>query len=135
MYLNDLYSKYDWFSSLEEKNNKIIFYVKYMNSDVLNIPDFFENKQVLVHFDKSKDVKKENFINYYNFDAELNEKLTALKVEFGSSVVENIFYEIHDGENKITFLSDLFPKLTEKMKLLYNEYGFSQIHNFFDYES
>lgn len=132
--IKDNYCKYDWFSDVESTDNKVIFYVKYMNSQVFaTVPDSFDKKNVLIHFIHSKNVKKDNFITTYQSNNELlHVKLKSLINEFGDSVTEYVFYEVHDGPHKITFVAETLPKLEEQMHKLYDEYGFDVIHDFFE---
>lgn len=132
--IKDNYCKYDWFSDVESTDKQVVFYVKYMNSQVFTlVPDSVDKKNVLIHFIHSKNVKKDNFITTYQFNDELlNVKLKSLIEEFGDSVTEYVFYEIHDGSNKITFVAEQIPKLKEHMQKLYDEYGFDIIHDFFE---
>lgn len=137
--------KNDWYSSIDLDNNRFIVYVHYMGLSVFKkIPQVYDGKQVLVHFESSKlltnkyhtDLSKlgdqssqEDEMNSLNF---LNETLDDLEDKYDSNVLEHIFFEVHDKENAITNLSSKYPEARTTLEKLYHSYGFDMIYNYLE---
>ncbi len=129
----------EWFDSVTICKDKIIIYTKFMNAEVFStIPDSYKDKRIFLNFAASKNLTKEKFIEtiVLTKEIELDKdklifNLKNLSNEFGANLVETIFYEIHDGDNRITNLSDKYPFLKEKLQNLYDEYGFDIIYGEF----
>jgi hypothetical protein len=64
--------------------------------------------------------------------ATLCHALDKLEKEVGSNILQDIFYEIHDGSNAVTSLGSRYPDVQASMKRLYDEYGFDTIYNELD---
>jgi hypothetical protein len=47
---------------------------------------------------------------------------------YDKNLLENIFYEVHDGKNSITEYSAMVPQLREEMEKLYHIYGFDVLY-------
>jgi hypothetical protein len=137
--LFDTIKNKEWFDSVTICKDKVIVYTKFMNSEVFSsVPDSHEGKRILLNFAASKNLTKENFIEtiVLTKEIELDKdklifNLKNLSNEFGANLVETIFYEIHDGDNRITNLSEKYPFLKEKLQNLYDEYGFDIIYGEF----
>jgi hypothetical protein len=63
---------------------------------------------------------------------ELINELNRLEKICGSNALQDIFYEIHDGKNAVTNLSERFGLVTESLRRLYDEYGFDVIYEELD---
>lgn len=114
---------------------------------------------VLCHFAASKNIKKElyahkgfkpkesvpfleeavdddlEFIEEPNTPLDLRElvaELDRLEKMSGSNIMQDIFYEVHDGENAVTNLSSKFPDVRCGMEKLYDQYGFDLIYDNMD---
>lgn len=144
--LTGLFFEKDWFCEVGvDTSNRYIVYVKYMNMDTMTtIPDQMLGKQVLVHFISSKPVPappkltlvppfKEDAHDAFPTDVSfLANELDRLEHICDSRVMQHIFYEIHDGKNAVTDLSERFASVRESMERLYNEYGFDVLYEELD---
>jgi len=127
-----------------------------------DIPRQIEGVNVLVHFAGSKNIKKElyahkgfkpkevfvseavedlgtsddvEFIEEPNTPLDLRElvaELDRLEKMSGSNIMQDIFYEVHDGINAVTNLSSKFPDVRRGMDKLYHQYGFDLIYENMD---
>lgn len=151
----------DWFHSIvKDKSNRLIVYVKYMCDETTNdIPRKIGGLQVLCHFASSKNISKElfahkgfkvkekapaaevvdlddvEFIEEPNTPLDLREltkELDRLEKMSGSNIMQDIFYEVHDGVNAVTNLSSKFPDVRQGMENLYQQYGFDLIYENMD---
>ncbi len=149
-YIDQIKEK-DWFSGsgTDEFGRKVI-YVKEMNFSLLSeIPSYINGEQILCHYDVSKNLSSEKYINdvtNYNYSvvefeavsgktndkySELYIELDGLIAESNKNILEDILYEIHDGEsNAITNLSAMFPKIRKSLENLYNYFSFEKIHQY-----
>lgn len=59
---------------------------------------------------------------------DLCKELDKIERQVGSNIMQDIFYEIHDGKNAVTNLSAKYPEARSSMEKLYNEYGFDVIY-------
>lgn len=62
----------------------------------------------------------------------LTDELDYLEKQCGSNVLQDIFYETHDGKNAVTNLRARFPEVYQAMLNLYKEYGFNVIYEELD---
>jgi hypothetical protein len=62
----------------------------------------------------------------------LTNELDRLEKQCGSNILQDIFYETHDGNNAVTNLGDRYPEVKVSMQKLYNKYGFDTIYNELD---
>jgi hypothetical protein len=62
----------------------------------------------------------------------LVEELERLEKRCGSTVLQDIFYEVHDGANSVTDQSSRFPEVKASLDKLYLQYGFDVIYNELD---
>lgn len=127
-----------------------------------DIPRQIDGVNVLVHFAGSKNIKKElyahkgykpkevfvseavedlgdsddiDFIEEPNTPLDLREligELVRLEKMSGSNIMQDIFYEVHDGVNAVTNLSSKFPEVRQGMEKLYHQYGFDLIYENMD---
>lgn len=142
---------FDWFHSIGvDPYGRHVVYVQYMNIDTLTtVPDYCDGKQVLIHFAASLTSKADDFkVNVSPAKPQL-ETWIAPELPTGDlpvldlSEIEDLlktgpitkpalidmFYEIHDGDDAVTFVSESFPKEREKLEALYNTYGFDVLHD------
>jgi hypothetical protein len=120
------FKDFDWFSDITIESGRVIIYVYWMSGDTLSmLPDKLAGMQVLVHY--SSNVKLDNLdINL------LIKELDRLEKICGSNPLQDIFYEIHDGDNCVTNLSIKYPDVSSSMRRLYDEYGFDVIYEELD---
>jgi hypothetical protein len=62
----------------------------------------------------------------------LARELDRLERICGSNILQDIFYEIHDGKNAVTNLSARYTDVRDSLKELYEEYGFDVIYEEMD---
>jgi hypothetical protein len=158
--LHDRLVNKDWFHSVGlDKYKRIVVYVKYMCDETTNdIPREINGVRVLCHFADSKNINPElfshkgvkskvvaplpeldnedvEFIEEPNTPLDLRElvsELDRLEKMSGSNIMQDIFYEVHDGANAVTNLSSKFPDVRRGMETLYNQYGFDLIYENMD---
>lgn len=164
--LIELYNQYkgkDWFYDTGyDQFGRPVVYVNYECHETLHdLPDKFQNKQLLVHFAASVKAQASDFFvspktdNPHLFrsvlddldhitsseDEErelelsvsvLTDELDSLEKICGSNILGEIFYEVHDGHNAVTNLSAKFPNIRERMQKLYDKYGFDIIYEEID---
>lgn len=63
---------------------------------------------------------------------ELISELDRLEKVCGSNIMQDIFYEVHDGANAVTNLSSKFPDVRHCMDNLYQQFGFDLIYENMD---
>jgi hypothetical protein len=127
-----------------------------------DIPDYVGAQQVLVHFASSKTATREQFVNDKSVrklssatlppvlelvvddeiedltnEAELDKEDLILELDrlegiCGSNILQDIFYEIHDGKNAVTKMSTRYPEVSASLHELYDFYGFDVIFNELD---
>lgn len=62
----------------------------------------------------------------------LTDELDKLEKLCGTNTLQDIFYEIHDGDNAVTNLSDRYPVIRAGLDRLYDEYGFDIVYEELD---
>lgn len=62
----------------------------------------------------------------------LTDQLDKLEKQCGSNILQDIFYEVHDGRNAVTNLGAKFPEVRSAMEKLYKTYGFDIIYDEMD---
>ena len=62
----------------------------------------------------------------------LTQELDRLEKQCGSNILQDIFYEIHDGKNAVTNLGAKYPDVRESLMDLYRAYGFDIIYEELD---
>jgi hypothetical protein len=114
------------------------------------IPAKINNKQVLFHFFHPQhtyikfepntipqvEKKVEPVVTHVtqeevNID-DLISDLDDLEDICGSNVLQDIFYEVHDGKNAVTNWSSKFPEVRIALDKLYSTYGFDLIYEELD---
>jgi len=88
-------------------------------TQLINIPKYIEINHP-INEDKELD------INFLISELDRLEKLC------GSNILQNIFYEVHDGKNAVTNLKTNFPEIYDDMLDLYEEFGFDIIYGELD---
>lgn len=146
----------------QDKSGRLVVYVKFMCDETTNdIPRQVDGINVLCHFAGSKHINKElfahkgsslkknipsleiveglgdylEFMEESNIPLDLRElvvELDRLEKMSGSNIMQDIFYEVHDGENAVTNLSSKFPDVRSGMEKLYHQYGFDLIYENMD---
>lgn len=149
-FLNHVVKDYDWFHGIELDHNRFIVYANRMDAGVFKtIPESVGGRQVLVHFTNSKLATKEHYtsemipfslVNEKIIDLtdeveeidvnleELMQTLDRLERQCNANIIQDIFYEVHDGKNAVTNLSAKFPDVRKEMEELYDNYGFDIIY-------
>jgi hypothetical protein len=127
----------DWFDSVGiDEYNRDIVYVHYMNLDIIKyIQSCVGN--VLIHFTDSK-INKEKYVKLVEIDpiTDRDPSTTLLRIigslqeEYPQNIIQDIFFEIHDGENSLTNFSVTFSNLRSELEDLYNVYGFDVIYDY-----
>lgn len=157
--LINLFGKKDWFHSVgHDQYGRLIVYIKHSTHETLTgIPDRVDGKQVLVHFASSLTASKDQFANVISrpesveptlqeeMDSlpdletisnssllELTNELDKLEKICGSNILQDIFYEVHDGGNAVTNLSARYPEVRMRLNKLYQQYGFDIIYEELD---
>ena len=64
--------------------------------------------------------------------SDLTKELDRLERICGSNILQDIFYEVHDGPNHVTNLSVKFPEVKKAVEKIYDEYGFDIIYEELD---
>jgi hypothetical protein len=134
-------SRYPWFHSIgKTKDGRIVVYVTKMNSEVLHaVPNNIYENQVLLHFVSFKDFDPNKMANYIYTTTQVEQKpdlkqlVDKLKSESSPGLVQDIFYEIHDGDNAITDESWKHPKIRLALEQLYGEFGFDSVYDQLEY--
>jgi hypothetical protein len=62
----------------------------------------------------------------------LTDELDRIERSCGSNVLQDIFYEVHDGTNAVTNLSARYPEVRQRVQKLYDKYGFDTIYEELD---
>lgn len=158
--LTRLLSKNDWFDSVGvDQFGKLIVFVHFLTKEVMeSIPDQFESKRVVYQFSNSKSsVVKSKYATEYKpafhntpiyvpksipviidkFEKDpdikfLISELNRLENICGSNILQDLFYEIHDGKNAVTKLSVKYPEVYDDLLDLYDEFGFDIIYGELD---
>jgi len=143
--LNQICDGKDWFNGIDvDTAGRYIVYANFINAEVFQtVPSTLNSKQVLIHFASNKNAKAEQFAFDPNAPTEvidmddisissLISSLDCLKKEYGSFVLETIFFEIHDGDDAITSLSPSYPVARNEMQKLYDQFGFDVLFSEFE---
>lgn len=152
--LTQMFQGRDWFNDVgNDQYGRYVVYMNFMSNEALTgVPDTVDGKQVLVHFAGSKAPKREQYVNVdksvyavpatkpikvVEEEASINMELLVKELErlekiCGSNILQDIFYEVHDGNNAVTNLSDRYPEVRFKVEELYEEYGFDIIYENLD---
>jgi len=145
LFINTL-EQYDWFCDVElDDLGRFVVYVDRMDLNFIrSTPDKIGGHHVLFHYISSQPMLKEkqpnHIVNVENYPTEeLETNLDSLIFELdrlekicGSNILQDIFYEVHDGKNAVTNLSNKFPEVRQVLDSLYNEYGFDLIYEELD---
>jgi hypothetical protein len=62
----------------------------------------------------------------------LQRSLERLEKDCGSNILQDLFYELHDGKNAVTNNSSRYPEVWKKLGKLYEIYGFDVIYENID---
>ncbi len=152
--LTEKFKGLDWFVDVGmDVHGRYVVYVNRMSLDVLNqVPDNCSDKQVLCHFVSSRFGKpavvpvRAPEIEIPVYVEEEEPSLPTIEVDLGalstelerleklcsSNILQDIFYEVHDGKNAVTNLSARYPQVRTAMERLYQTYGFDVIYEEMD---
>lgn len=158
--LTETFKDKDWFGEvgLCEKTKRITVYAHYMNLEVMtSVPDYVGGFQIMLAFMGylkasssvyTQDLTKpsfstpsvtkpliedvSDFAELVNEGPELIPELDRLEKICGSNMLQDIFYEVHDGKNAVTNLSSRYPEVREALEVLYSNYGFDVIYEELD---
>lgn len=157
--LRSMFQDKSWFRDVGlDPYRRIVVYSTDVTSEVMSlIPENFAGIQVLCHYDSSRNVDLNKFVNKVCLSkqtepfemvihtdikasdmleeleepvslVELEAELDCLEKVCGPHILQEIFFEIHDGKNSVTNLSARYPEVRGGMEKLYNEYGFDIIY-------
>jgi len=149
--------QYDWFCDVEfDKFNRFVVYVhEYDINFIKDVPQKIGGYHVLFHFAASqsnnhattvkplaisivapvvvKEVPPAPVEETESTDLSfLISELDRLEKVCGSNILQDIFYEVHDGKNAVTNLAARYPEVKEDMSALYEEFGFDLIYEELD---
>jgi hypothetical protein len=160
--LRHLYQNKDWFADVgTDQYGRFVVYIKYTCEETLRgIADYHEGVQVVVHLDASRTATRDQFTSNLSAPGasikryvpepmasepvavelvdedkslrHLTDELDKLEKLCGTNTLQDIFYEIHDGENSVTNLSARYPTVRKSLDRLYDEYGFDVIYEEMD---
>lgn len=158
--LRNLYQGKDWFADVgTDQYGRYVVYIKHMCPETISgIVDYHEGVQVVVHFDMSRTATRAAYVEtpdaikftvisaYTALPAvepvevveedkslrHLTDELDKLEKLCGTNTLQDIFYEIHDGDNAVTNLSARYPVIRKELDRLYEEYGFDVIYEEMD---
>lgn len=133
-------------------HNAIIAYVHLMNAEVFAVvPDKCEGYDVKVHFIASAPIEPGAPSPYvsspqarpafnpaalapakplldeepvFTQTLDVHNEIWKLQRVCGKDALTDIFYEIHDGDDAVTELSEEYPAVRAELQKLYNEFGF-----------
>ena len=124
-----------WFYDLEKDQfDRLVVYVHYMDSFIIKSIHNLCGEEVLIHFASHKNCRARNYVKEINLDDILSarqrlvKEIERLESMCSKYILQDIFYEIHDGKNAITNLSFKFPEIKSLMENLYKTYGFDKIY-------
>ena len=131
----EIFKKYDWFHSVGiDDFGRDVVYVNYMTAEIIqHIQSQLGN--VLIYFALSK-IDKNKYVIFLDEEPitdknpyqQLFATICFLQDKYSKHIVQDIFYEIHDGKNSVTNLSANFPEARLHLEELYNSYGFDTLY-------
>jgi hypothetical protein len=147
--LQDMFKSQEWFAGTgTDEFGKLVVYCKYLNVQVWNsVPVKLGDRDVLTHFATatqnlellSPQIFEEDPLDVDDLldvkipdVASLVRELERLEKICGSNILQDIFYEIHDGKNAVTNLRARYPEVATPMQDLYQTYGFDVIYEELD---
>lgn len=134
---NKFLFQFPWFVCVEELQNKFVVTVNEVNS-VTNslVPAKFAGKQVLLQNKSFKYVDKSDYINVVDLSSVVDDgalhSLNWLLERFSRGFLQDLVYEIHDGDDSITCFSESFPKEFDIMTYVYSKLGLDLILNYLE---
>lgn len=133
--LKQSYGHYDWFHSVgEDQYRCTVLYVKYLNAEVLNLTLNLP-RDVKIHFAGSLEATLTQYANVIPSPVEpvvsnepdpinVRSELFDLSRICGRDNLVDIFYEVHDGPNAVSSISNDYPSARQGMQVLYDAVGF-----------
>lgn len=121
----------DWFYDTGLDNfNRPVVYVHYMNSDIF-AQIRAKTQEAIIHYSSYSKCKKENYIEHLNPELELdhlNDQIRYLTSICKKSLLQDIFYEVHDGSDAVTNFSSALSDVRQILEDLYNTYGYDLLY-------
>jgi hypothetical protein len=154
--LNKMFDSQDWFAKtgLDQYGRPVVYVHRSSLEIERSIPRQIDGRQVLVHFMSSATVSKDKFVEEIRLASVapltvvqelvyeepepvldldiLIMELDRLEKVCGKNILQDVFYEAHDGKNAVTNLSSSYPEIREDVDALYDEYGFDIIFDQLD---
>jgi hypothetical protein len=138
--LGEQLSAHEWFWGISTEHDRYIVYADYINSAVEElVPQTYNGKQVLLHFSTNSNIRKLEFTNIPSVLAGspieieeqeilLTEELETLEKRVGSEALQDLLFEVHDGDQALTHLSLKYPDVRDELEILYDRYGFDELY-------
>lgn len=104
---------------------------KYHTVTDFNAPKFKLTPVVIHEVEREEDIEEEDEADVFSIDKLIME-LDRLEKICGPNILQDIFFEIHDGKNAVTNLSNKFTDVRITLEKLYNDYGFDIIYEELD---
>lgn len=132
--LNKLLFQFKWFVCVEEQHNKFVVTVDEINTLTNSlVPQTFAGKQVLLQNKTFKFLDKSQYVTSINMESVVDEdalqSLKWLQERFSVDFLEDLAYEVHDGDDAVTSLNESFPKEYDIMMDIYPKLGLDLILN------
>ncbi len=151
--------KYNWFCDFYLDNNKkLIIYVSYMDMKFISlVPQKISGTQILFHFIESKPVYKkhcafcdkscvntlsvcsfhdkphdEESNGYFSYEDGLNflfDQIDHLEEICGYEILQDIFFEVCDGDDAVSNYSEEFPDVREELDSLVESFGIDILYD------
>jgi hypothetical protein len=129
--LKDYLSNKDWFYDLGfDSFNRPVVYVHYMNLSVFSEVRKYAS-EALIYYASYAKCNKLNYVEQLNPEPDLEyleSKVKDLQSIYKLDLLQDMFYEIHDGENAVTSFSKALPELKSTLEDLYEKYGYDLLY-------
>lgn len=137
--LQNLFKNESWFYSVgSDKFNRPVLYVNYLNKELINFIRSKSQDNFLIHYASYAMCNKSKYVTLLNKQADsipddLDTKYLIDEVEYLQSIckrsmLQDIFFEVHDGTNAVTSLSQSFPEIRQSINDLYHIYGYDLLY-------
>jgi hypothetical protein len=138
--LKDSFKNDSWFYDVGlDTFNRPVLYVHLLNKDIINyIREKDNSNDFLIHYAAYAKININNYITIIENKAESNvddldlnylvDEVNYLQSVCKRSILQDIFYEVHDGKNAVTNLSSAFPEVKDSISDLYQIYGYDLLY-------
>jgi hypothetical protein len=133
--LKNLFQDKEWFYDVgQDAFNRPVVYVHLMNLELFSfIRTSCSNPDLLIHYASYAKCDKANYVSSIDLDDSLDLEYLESEVRYLQSIskrdlLQNIFYEIHDGVDAVTNLSTSFPEVRKTLEDLYETYGYDLLY-------